>query len=240
MFIFFALNLQQVRAFVNLKREKIYPRVSPGRDIVAHFCKRQPAILCVFSSSVHLPAAELIKCSFVVVLANYFPLLQPMLANHILHYITYKIYISLHIYHTLHTTSYKLISSCVAFFLFYTLFWKMLWRLEIVCFQHSRYDSFYAYNLPVWVLAFFIMAGCFPKLFPNKDKCLVIFCNLIKTRGLKHKHALKNHVCILSLLEEQDVTFLARGARLETDSRFHNDTRVTAGTLNVKNHDNSL
>ena len=51
----FAKNLQQVRAFENLKREEIYPCVSPARDIVANFCKRQLAILCVFSPYVHLP-----------------------------------------------------------------------------------------------------------------------------------------------------------------------------------------
>ena len=51
----FAKNLQQFRAFENLKRGMIYPRVSPAQDIVANFCKIQLAILCVFSSYVHFP-----------------------------------------------------------------------------------------------------------------------------------------------------------------------------------------
>ena len=80
-------------------------------------------------------------------------------------------------------------------------------------------DSFYAcICFPAWVLAFSIMDGCFPKLFPNKDKCLVIFSHLIKTPGLKHIRQIrfKNiiHVwyykvfCVyLSSTREQDVIF---------------------------------
>ena len=146
------------------------PAMCPAEILLLIFAKN--TILCVFSSSAHLPSREPIKYSFVALLANYLPLLLSCC----------KSYYALHpVQHILCCcTCPILISSLSTIEIAENVFYAYCWE----CFFFEYCWLFACLSLSVFHRD--RLFSVFKSFFPDKDKCLVIFCNLIKTPGMTH------------------------------------------------------